>query len=58
MTCIMNITFYVKVTLVFIETPHPIIRNKCLQGEPALFCPGLAFMERRKGKTSGKVFWM
>ena len=56
MTCIMNITFYVKVTLVFTETPHPIIRNKCLQGEPALFCTGLAFMERRKGKTSGKVF--
>ena len=47
MTCVMNMTFYVKVTLVFIATPHPIIRNKCPQGEPALFCTGFALMERR-----------
>lgn len=23
----MNMTFYVKVKLIFVETPHPIIRN-------------------------------
>ena len=47
-----------KATLVFNETPHPSIRNKCPQGTPALFCTGLALWGENEARLQGRCLWV